>query len=370
MKKSICCIFNVGPHYRSTIYKLMDTELNCDFYFGDKVDTPIKLMDYNSLKGYKDTFKNIRIPKTGFIWQKKAWRLVFKPYKHYIITGSPGSLSNWVIVLFSHILGKKVHAWTHGMKGKNTTFGKFIAKRFYQLCHTILLYGDYSKAVMLREGFKEKKLIPIYNSLDYPKQLEVRKKLVNSDVYKELFKNDDPVLIYIGRIQKSKKIDLLIEAIKILRSQGTNCNLNIIGEDIDGSDISNMVKEYDLEGRVNFYGPSYDEQEVGKLMYNSDLCVTPGLIGLTAIHALTYGVPVVTSDTFAQHGPEFEAIKAGVTGDFFENGNVNDLCDKISNWITIEDKRRELIRRNAFDTIDEKYNPFYQVNLLKNLTSK
>ncbi|MBD1262678.1 glycosyltransferase family 4 protein [Maribacter polysiphoniae] len=370
MKNKICCIFNIGPHYRTPIFKLMDKELQCDFYFGDSIGVPIKLMDYTELKGYKKTLKNTYIPYTGFEWQKGAWQLIFGPYKHYIVTGTPGSLSNWVLALLAVPLRKRVYAWTHGMKGNATPTGKFIEKNFYRLCHKILLYGEFSKNIMIKEGFKEDKLIPIYNSLDYENQLVVRKKLTASNIFKIHFKNNDPVLIYIGRIQKSKKVDLLIDAIKILREDGILCNLIIIGEDIDNNGIPNLVKKNKLTDCVWFYGPCYDENEIGELLYNSDVCITPGLIGLTTLHAFTYGTPIITSNDFSNHGPEFEAIESGINGEFFKKDDLKDLCSKIESWINLGSKKREQIRLNAYNVIDKKYNSYYQIKVLKSLLFK
>ena len=80
-KNKICCVFNLAPHYRSAIYKLMDSELNCDFYFGDQVGTPIKLMNVDELSGYKKTVKNIFILNKKYKWQKGVAHLIFKRYK-------------------------------------------------------------------------------------------------------------------------------------------------------------------------------------------------------------------------------------------------------------------------------------------------
>lgn len=365
MKAKICCIFNLAPHYRAPIYKLMDKELCCDFYFGDKVHSPIKLMDYRNLTGFKKITKNIKIPRTGFTWQRGVWKLIFKPYEHYIITGSPGSLSNWILVLLAIPLRKKTYAWTHGMKGNTTTSGKLIAKNFYRLCHKILLYGDYSKQNMIQEGFNHKKLIPIYNSLDYEKQLKVRKELKISSIFKDYFKNEYPVLIYIGRIQKSKKIDLLIRAQKQLIKDKIYCNLVLIGEDSDNNNLSILVEKLELNHYVWFYGPCYKEAKIGELIYNSAVCVTPGPIGLTAIHSLTYGTPVITNDQFSNHGPEFEAIESGITGEFFINDNLQDLCRKIRAWIDLDFKSRERIRMEAYKKVDETYNPHHQLSIIK-----
>ena len=45
MENKICCILNYAPHYRQAIYRLMDNELECDFYFGSRLQTGIKKID-------------------------------------------------------------------------------------------------------------------------------------------------------------------------------------------------------------------------------------------------------------------------------------------------------------------------------------
>lgn len=369
MKEKVCCIFNIATHYRAPIFKLMDKELGCDFFFGDTLNNKIKTIDYNILQGFKKEVRNKNLRFYGYKWQKGVWQLIFKRYTHYIITGDPSVLSSWVLLILAKLTGKKVFAWTHGLKKPVENKGDYIKKTFYRLCHKILLYGDYSKNIMLKEGFKSDKLIPIYNSLDYQKQLSIRKNISNSNQYQGYFGNQSPVLIYIGRIQKSKKLDLLVEAVKALKNDNTNCNLVIIGEDVDGNDIPKLVKDYNLEKNVWFYGPCYDEEKIGQLLYDSDVCITPGLIGLTAIHSLTYGTPVITNDSFSSHGPEFEAITTGVTGDFFKTDNVENLCSKIIKWINLDNEERLQVRQESYRIIDERYNPFYQVKIIKELIS-
>ena len=343
----------------------MDEELKCDFYLGDTIFKPLKTMEYSSLNGYRKTIKNKKSFIKGYIWQKGVWKLLFKPYDSYIINSSPYHLSNWFAHILAKILGKKTYAWTHGIKSGAKGKLLIFQKTFYGLFNKIFLYGEHGKQLMINMGFDERKLVVLYNSLDYEKQLNIRKSLEPTDIYKKYFKNDFPVLIYIGRIQTSKKVNLLVEAIRKLKEKGTPCNLVVVGEDIDQNDIPNLVDQNNLKSNVWFYGPCYKEELIGPLLYNADVCVSPGLIGLTAIHSLTYGTPVVTSDSFYAHGPEFEAIESGITGDFFKNDNIDDLLQKINNWINLDTASRNTTRLHCYRPIDEKYNPFYQIEVLK-----
>src|SRR5690606_17370107 len=153
---------------------------------------------------------------------------------------------------------------------------------------------------------------------------------------KNKFKNNQPVLIYIGRIQRSKKLDLLVNVLAELNNEEYPCNLTIIGSDVESNNILALISNLTLEDKVWMVGACYDEKRIGEFLYNADVCVSPGPIGLTALHALSYGCPVITNNEFNTQMPEFEAITPNVSGDFFEFGNKNSLKEVIKNWINLD----------------------------------
>ena len=361
----ICCIFNYAPHYRSSIYQLMGEELDCDFYFGDKVDSQIKKLNYEELNGFQLEVENICIANTFFIWQKNVLNLVFKSkYRTFILTGDSRILSNWMIAICARILNKKVIIWTHGLQQQLTFRGKLINYPLYFLSNKILLYGNYAKKLMVAEGFNSKKLEVIYNSLNHGLQLEVRSKLVDSDIFHSYFENNFPTIIYVGRLQSIKKIDLIVEAMKQLHLRNVFCNIVLVGEKTNDY-IFNYSKNENFEKYIWEFGPCYDEFKLGELIYNSDVCVSPGNIGLTAVHSLSYGTPCISNNNFNLQVPEFEAIEVGETGDFFIENNINDLALKIEKWLGLEKSQREKIREKAFARIDQYYNPNYQLSVIK-----
>lgn len=369
MKKSnkICCVFNYAPHYRAPIFTLMDKQLGCDFYFGDKVESPIKEMNVNELKGYKKKVKNIKILRNRFRWQKGVVALAFKPYKFYILTGDFNVLSSWLLSIFALILNKKVIFWMHGLRSRKELklSEKFLIYNFYNLASIYFLYGDYSRNLMLQKGFRKKRMLCVYNSLDYDKQLEVRKKLGESNVYLDHFNNEQPVIIYLGRIQKVKKISQLIEAVSLLSQKGINCNVVVIGEITDDHVILEQIQRFDLHLNIWLYGACFEEEVLGELIYNADVCVSPGNVGLTALHCFTYGTPVITHNNFENQMPEFEIIEPGINGDFFIEDNIADLSEKIACWISLPDQQRREVRQSAYNAIDTKYNPYYQIKVMK-----
>ena len=67
-------------------------------------------------------------------------------------------------------------------------------------------------------------------------------------------------------------------------------------------------------------------------------------------------------------GPEFEAVTDRETGMFFEYNDVMSLAEKIEEWFEVtNDKSREEISNNCYEVIDDKYNPYKQIELLTSI---
>jgi glycosyltransferase involved in cell wall biosynthesis len=293
--------------------------------------------------------------------------LITKNYDAYIILSDTRSISGWFFVLLSKLYpNKKVYYWSHGWYGKESKLEKFIKKILYKLPNGgTFLYGNYARSLMIKEGFNPNKLFTIHNSLPYEKQLSIRESLSESTILSHHFGNYNPNLIFTGRLTPVKKLDMIIKAISILKRKGKIYNLTIIGDGEMKVSLQQLVEELDLKDNVWFFGACYDECELGNLLYNADLCVSPGNVGLTAMHALVFGCPVITHNNFAMQMPEFEAVKDGITGTFFEYGNIESLSFNIEKWIETNHGERDKIRANCMDEIDRYWTPQFQIDVIK-----
>lgn len=337
-----------------------------DSYFGDKMGD-IKKLDYKELEYFKEELTNINLIGP-FYWQKGVLKL-FKKYDNYIFLGEYYCLSTWVFLLLNVFSKNKVLLWTHGWYGNESVLKKIFKKVFFKLGDEILLYGNYAKNLMINEGFKSEKLKVIYNSLDYSSQYEVRIKLKETNIYKDHFKNNFPVLLFIGRLTKVKKLEYIIEAQKALIKKGQIVNIVFIGKGVEEDKLKSIVKENKTEDLTWFYGACYDESQIGNLIFNADICVSPGNVGLTAIHSMVYGTPVISHDNFTLQMPEFEAILKGETGGFFKYNSIESLIETINEWL-LNNKNREETRKKCFNRVDNLFNPSYQVNIIKEVLNE
>lgn len=367
MKKKIAMVFPYAPSYREPIYKLMDEEYNCTFFFCGNSNRGLKYMDYSQLKDVNQQLQEGR--KGPFLFYYGISNLDFTEFDIVMHPGTIRNLSSWQLLIKLHLMKNrpKIVVWTHGWYGKESKIEMMIKRLYYRFIDRILVYGNYAKNGLVRAGVPERKLITIYNSLDYESQLLLRNSIKMSNIYKDHFKNDYPVIIMIGRLNIRKKLDMLIEALNQLQKKREFYNLVLIGDGEDRTKLKTMVDKYGLTNKVWFYGACFDEKLNAELLYNADLCVVPGDIGLTAIHAMTFGVPVITHNLFKYQGPEFEAIVSGVTGEFFEHDNIDSLCDTISKWFKANNKMREEVRNTCYSEIERHWTPVAQLDILKNV---
>ena len=363
--KRLCVIYNFPQKYRSAIFKLIDKEWDSDWYFGDN-RTDIRGFDLSILKSTKE-IKNIKLlgPLT---YQIGIPSLLFrKTYDTYLMLGDLNCLSTWIILLLHKCINrkKKIYLWSHGWYGREGVIKKFLKRIFFGASDGVFLYGQYAKECMSLEGFDSTRLFVIHNSLDYEEQKRLRLKMDNTTVYRDHFNNKNPNIIFIGRLTKVKRIDLLIESVASLAEEGFNVNVTLVGDGTERDKLELLAKERNVIDRVWFYGACYDDSRNSELIYNADLCVAPGNVGLTAMHTMAFGTPVLTHNNFPMQMPEFEAICAGKTGDFFNYDDLDSLTDQIKAWLQKHGKEREEIRKQCIDVIEDSWNPDYQINVLK-----
>jgi glycosyltransferase involved in cell wall biosynthesis len=235
-----------------------------------------------------------------------------------------------------------------------------------------MLYGNISRDNLVRLGYKKEKITVVYNSLDYKAQIGFRGTISEKqrdDFRATLFK--DPTLhqlIFIGRLIPEKKLQMLINAVAGLKKENIPVNLLFVGDGPERAVLEQLVDNNGIGDQVCFYGASYNETANYQLIYSSECCVAPGQIGLTAIHSLMYGVPVISHDNANDQGPEFEAIKHLKNGALFEYNNEQDLKEKIVMVLDmIKTKSRSAIEADCYEVVDKFYNPEVQRDLIENV---
>lgn len=355
-------IFRNSAHYRAPLYSLLDKNFDIDFFFCKQKDDSLKSLDFSILKNVRADllFKKFIF---GFYFLKGVRDLQLKKYTHVFIAGDIRDLSSWYLLFKCKLLGIRCILWSHGFYGKEGYFTLFIKSIYYNLSSANLFYGHRAVSIAKSSFVFAEKCRVIYNSLNYDLQFRIRKSLASSNDMC-LFENDYPVIIFVGRLLRNKKLETLFSLKKNLEDSNILTNLLIVGEGPELDALQGLAAHHDLS-TVHFFGACYDEAILASLFHSSSICVSPGNVGLTCMHSLVYGTPVFTSSNFSYQMPEFEAIRPGITGDFFDPDVHYDIFRVVRSWLLRHPIKTVQVQSDCFEVIDKYYNPTYQLKVIK-----
>ena len=365
VEKKLCLIYNTAPLYREAIFRAIDAEYNCDWYFG-RTKSDIKEMDITKLKcvHYYKTSGN----PNHWYWKWGVLSLLFeREYQVYFMLAETRSITDWIFfwLATTFFKRKKVYIWTHGWYGKESKLEAKMKLWLYKNVTGTFVYSNYARDLLIKEGIPSDKLFTIYNSLHYNQQKDLREAIKPSDIYSNHFGNNNPVVIFIGRLTRVKQLDMLVDAVSDLNKEGQPCNLVFVGDGTERKVLEQQISKLRIKEKVWFYGACYDEKINAELIYNADLCVAPGNVGLTAMHTMVFGTPVISHNEFKWQMPEFEAIRAGETGDFYKYQNEQSLVQTIKRWFAVKKGKRDEVRQDCYDEIDSRWNPNYQMEVIR-----
>jgi glycosyltransferase involved in cell wall biosynthesis len=297
-------------------------------------------------------------------WQSGIVTLAWKRGIDAIVfAGMADTLSTWLAASIARLRGKRVVFWTHGFRNDSRSLKEWVRERFYRLAHCLVHYGFASREIAIRRGFLKSGQYVCLNSLDHESHRAIRKQCtpeIVAETRKDLTGSvHTPILIWVGRLTRAKKLHMLLQATSSLLDRGKRVFTVLVGDGPEREGLRRQADALGIADRVRFTGACYDEEQLARLLAASDICVGPGEIGLACIHATTFGTPIITHDNPAQQGPEQEAIIPGRTGTFFRQGDVEDLVQKITGWLECATDR-DAIRRDCYAVVDRYFNPEFQ----------
>lgn len=356
-------VYHFFAHYRAAVMRqLLDSPMHDYVLVGDRQPTDPSIKPWDIPPTVPLIAAPCRQPMRGLMLQRGLVRLALRgDIDQIIYLGNAAWPSTWLSAAVARLMGKRVWFWSHGWTRPEAGFKDQVRRWFYKLAHGLLLYGHVAKNLGVAKGFAPESLYVIYNSLDYEAQKQARSRVTDQrldELRKQLFDQPDrPVVVCTTRLTALRRLDLLMRALDLLTREGHHVNLLLVGDGPQREPLKQMARQLRLG--VNFFGPCYDEQALAELVMCAHATVAPGQVGLTAMHSLAYGTPVITHDDVDEQMPEWEAIIPGQTGDFFTRGDVRDLAEVIQKWTQSPRPPRE-VQECCFRVIDRFYNPDFQ----------
>lgn len=334
-KPKVIIAYHFFAHYRTTIIEQLARNERFDFVFAGDLKDP----GDGTIRSYQPSaaveFIQMKCRRFGVLmWQPSVVKLPFqRDVEAVVFLGNMYMIWTWVAVLLCRLRGQRVLFWSHGWRRKERGLKNLIRKLFYRLANGLLVYEHNAKCIAIQEGFAADRVHVVYNSLDTVAQEQAAASVEAEELNNlkaQYFGNSDPVVLCSSRLVPLRRIDLLIEAVTLLKQSGHSVNLLVIGDGPQKDELMSLAESNQISAK--FVGACYDERQLAYLFGMSCATVSPGPIGLMTIHSFAYGVPVIVSDDMGVQGPEWGTIIAGENGDHFVHGDAESLADTIRRW--------------------------------------
>lgn len=161
-------------------------------------------------------------------------------------------------------------------------------------------------------------------------RLKVIPSFITKSYHNNIPRNPYSVL-YVGRLDKYKGVDVLIKSIFYVKSKIPDIKLHIVGSGECFNYFNNLISLYNLEENVIFEG-HLNDSELANMYSQSDIFVFPSFkegLPMALIEAMSAGLPIIASDI----EPCIELLEMGKHGILVQKGDSKALADAICTLI-------------------------------------
>lgn len=143
----------------------------------------------------------------------------------------------------------------------------------------------------------------------------------------------DPALLYLGRLQRYKRVDLILQAVARLRERGTAVQLRVAGRGEAEAELRALAERLALgPDAVSFEGFVSEDRKL-ELMRRSWIHVLTSPKegwGITNLEAAACGTPTVASDAPGLR----DSVRHGETGFLVPHGDVDALAERLAQLVS------------------------------------
>lgn len=326
------------PHYRVPVFKELASreDLDVTVFYGNGFMKGSQA-NASAIEGFRHSklftiFLNF---KRNDSKQLRVWHpllffhLLFGGFDVVIAEPTTNFYNDIFIFIYCKIFKKKFIWYEAGTepKEKRTKFRRMIdpiVNYFIKYSDSYITYTSYADISLIEYyNVDKKKIFRAQNTVDtydYPREIEKFKDMVK-ETKQQLNLAGYKVVLYIGGIEKRKKINNAITATANLNGKGMKAKTLIVG---DGEDIG-WIKEQmtDVEKTNTVFAGKHVADAVLYVLL-ADVVVLPSQGGLSVTQAFACGKPFIGSEEI-EHGGIKDYVFPGYNGYLVKEDNVADL---------------------------------------------
>lgn len=316
----------------------------------------------NSLNQYNSEachFRVIHLPnieKAGIAYRPGLFRLLAQQRANVVVfSATPRDFSQILALVVYRLLGRKAVAWgmfhrIGGPRAISNAYFKF-AGRVANYCLTYTRMGA-SNLICL--GVPKSKIGIVGTAID--ERIPLEQKAARTPEQLAAFRtaqglDGKHIVLQVVRLSRIKRPELLVLAAEQILKERQDLVFILIGQGEMREELEQMLAERQMQYAFRFLGAIYDEEQLSYWYMNADVFVVPTCIGLSAHHAMCYGVPIITDDSLDNQASEFSILADGLNCLTYEEGSVEALSHRIKQ-LTDNTDLQKILRNNSIATIE------------------
>jgi glycosyltransferase involved in cell wall biosynthesis len=336
-------------HYTLGLFGLLAKRLDVCFYFYSQGNEWFWQREHGIRSGnfphvYLRGFQvgNTRITPT------LAWKL-FRHAADVILSSVDGRFSLPVAYLAARMKRVPFLLWTGVWCRIDTPFHRLVfplVRFVYNHADGVIVYGEHVKRYLIAEGVSPERIFVAAQSVDNSFYSRVVRESEKETLRAKLaISADQKVVLYLGRLEKVKGVQYLIEAFAANKQE--EAILVIAGEGSERPVLQEMVRNRQIQHRVRFAGYTPVENTVPYYAIASVLALPSVKVpqgketwGLVINEAFNQGVPVIATEAVGAVAGGL--VRDGVNGMVVAERNVGALAEAIERILDDSDLRERM----------------------------
>lgn len=342
------------PHYAISFFNRL-VELHPDVHLVVLADTKTS----NSLNQYRPEdckFSVVHLPqieKAGFAFRPGLYSLLAQQKADAVVfNATPRDVSQISALIYYRLLGRKALAWGmfHRIGGP-----RLVSSVYFKLAGHIatrcLTYTRVGASNLISMGVPKKNIGIVGTAIDERAPLaerEARTPAQLAEFREAQGLTGKQVVLQVVRLSRIKHPELLVLAAEQLLRQRSDILFVLIGQGELREELERMVRDRAMQEAFRFMGAIYDEEQLSYWYLSADVFVVPTCIGLSAHHAMCYGLPIVTDDSLDSQASEFAILADGLNAKIYQEGDFKSMASAIASLL---DDTEERARMGTLSTV-------------------
>ncbi|MCA9242780.1 MAG: glycosyltransferase family 4 protein [Phycisphaerales bacterium] len=273
--------------------------------------------------------------------------LAFGP-RVILAEGNSNVLNNIPLFLYAKLFRRKIVWWSLGQlpgreyRGLSAIYirlVRFLEKR----ADAWLGYSNRAVNHFRSLGFPEDRIFRAVNCIDTDRVFDEIASVGDAAaaLREKLNLNGRYVVLFVGALEPTKRLDRLFRAFAKLRQTVPNAFLAIVGAGHARDELDSLARALHIEQDTHFAGEVREGVSAWFLLGNA--FVLPGLGGLAIPQAMAHGLPIICGSA---DGTEEDYVRDGVTGHILTSATDDELVDEIAatlrGWATDPSRAAEM----------------------------